>query len=199
MDAYIITLPGEDARLSATMHALQPYMPWLDLYVCVGQDGREASKQLIEGFGGDPRYPGRFGCMLSHALVWQTILHSHVGEENEYRLVLEDDANPHDVDKIVNAEAGHDLVLVNDRAHSLRKEHDHGLGTDGYLLTPIGAKRLLELLQRDGYGGHLDGRIAQYIKTNEIDAIRLGYAITEHENLVGPRQRFDMGVPDVEK
>ena len=192
MDCKVLTLRGDQKRLPATLAALEPYADWLKVSVFEGLDGREASPDFIRAFGGNPRRPGTFGCAMSHAAIWQSLGWGPLSIASSYTLVLEDDANPHDVDQVLTAADGYDLILCNDRGQSPQKAYKYGLGTDGYLISAGGARKLLALFQEDGYAGDIDRRISAYIIAHKIKTGRLGVAVTDHINLPGPRAVRDM-------
>jgi len=105
----------------------------------------------IRGFG--PWAGGEIGCGVSHIRIWQRI----VEQKTPWAIVLEDDArlcaplpaNMEDWDLPADA----DIVLLNDRSlpgptlHRGKKfsyaEVAGGAGTDGYLVSYAGAKKLL--------------------------------------------------------
>jgi GR25 family glycosyltransferase involved in LPS biosynthesis len=105
----------------------------------------------IRGFG--PWAGGEIGCGVSHIRIWQRI----VEQEIPWAIVLEDDARlcaplPTDIrDWDLPSDA--DIVLLNDRSlpgpalHLGRRfsyaEVAGGAGTDGYLVSYAGAKKLL--------------------------------------------------------
>lgn len=185
MYCYIITLPGSEDRLDATLAALRDY-DWLYPFAWAGVRGRVTDPMP---YGADPRYPGRLGCMLSHMAVWTDI--ERDGRPG-YRLVLEDDAHPHNLELIREAKSGYDMIFCNDRAFMPRhKQAIHGLGTDGYLVSLAGARRLRRLFYRDGFADHVDCRLREYIAKGEL-ATALAGPITRHDNAArGPRLAID--------
>ncbi len=123
-------------------------------------------------------FRGELGCFLGHARAWEA-----VAEQATPCLVLEDDAIPVGLERLVGlpVPADADLVFVNDRmatgdapsgdipcclpvteAVQMLNRTGRGVGTDGYLLTPEGARRLLAAVERDLFFGHVDWRLLRY-------------------------------------
>jgi GR25 family glycosyltransferase involved in LPS biosynthesis len=123
---------------------------------------------------------GTLGCFLSHAAVWE-----HVAAQRDAAvLVMEDDAIP-----LLDLPArlgglslpeGWDVVWVNDRmepaieaadgfsVHPLprvmRAMHpeNNACGTDGYLISQSGARKLLDWVALDGFADDVDWRMVAY-------------------------------------
>ncbi|NOJ64183.1 MULTISPECIES: glycosyltransferase family 25 protein [unclassified Arthrobacter] len=122
---------------------------------------------------------GALGCALGHISMWQTFLLSN----RSYGFFLEDDGLPYtwmNLSEVV-AEAGQfDVLYVNERMSSVkagivstsisplwetlatRPDSVHGWGADGYILSRLGAERLLEAASEDKVLSHIDGQIASY-------------------------------------
>lgn len=120
-------------------------------------------------------YCGEIGCFLGHARAWEA-----VAEQLARCLVLEDDAVPVGLERLVALAVPDDadLVFVNSRmavggvgplcclpiveAVRMLNRTDRGVGADGYLLTPQGARKLLAAVGRDLFFGHVDWRLLRY-------------------------------------
>lgn len=125
---------------------------------------------------------GALGCFLSHVKVWETI-----AKQSNWVLVLEDDATIVSTEYLRRSSLPEDaeIVFVNDRCeqpsavggddfvqfHStlslLRHKANPSTkisapGTDGYLLSPTGAIKLISAVSRDYYHGHVDWRLLRY-------------------------------------
>jgi GR25 family glycosyltransferase involved in LPS biosynthesis len=138
---------------------------------------------------------GAIGCFLSHVRAWEQISEM----TTPYALVVEDDADIAHLDEIRALELPRDaeFIFINDRMARgwdeqvfritsmydslLRKDIDrvrpgpidrNGFGTDGYLVTPQGARKLVEACRTDLYFGHVDGRLLRYV-TAPADLERL--------------------------
>jgi exopolysaccharide biosynthesis predicted pyruvyltransferase EpsI len=132
---------------------------------------------------------GALGCFLSHVRVWERIAQS----EAAFSLVLEDDVLCHDLDRLNNLLLPNDadLVFVNDRTQPDLPAKEGGgvnfvqfkdalpslfrrqraIGTDGYLLTPGGARKLLQRVAKDLYFSHIDLRMGAYaLRIGDLDA-----------------------------
>lgn len=133
---------------------------------------------------------GAVGCTLSHVRAWEQIARLEV----PFAVVVEDDAETSRLEALHRLTFPADMafVFINDRMSAqweetelrvtgiveslLRKDIDRvrvghvdrdGFGTDGYILTPAGAAKLLVAYQRDLYGGHVDGRLLRYVTAPE--------------------------------
>ncbi|HEX8387411.1 MAG TPA: glycosyltransferase family 25 protein [Sphingomonas sp.] len=121
---------------------------------------------------------GTIGCFLTHVVAWE-----HVASEPGPALIIEDDVRPVGLERLLTLDVPPrvDLVFVNGRmadpgektlalvpAHTaIRRKASlgpgkAGVGGDGYWLTPRGAKRLIATVRRDGFSGHVDGRLFRY-------------------------------------
>lgn len=125
---------------------------------------------------------GALGCFLSHVKVWEAI-----ASQSKWVLVLEDDAtlisttfvrkvSPPDDAEIVFVNhrsepppttGSGDLIQYHPTLSLLRHKANPATkisapGTDGYLLNPIGASKLIAAVSRDCYHGHVDWRLLRY-------------------------------------
>lgn len=131
--------------------------------------------------------PGAIGCALSHMKVLEDVARS----DFEICLVMEDDSAPFIhwsfLAAPIEQAANYDLVFVNQRMSFVnrgkipeiaellptwqvlgeRPFDSGGVGTDGYLVTPKGARKLLQFLALDGVQGHIDWQIAAYACSGE--------------------------------
>lgn len=125
---------------------------------------------------------GAVGCALSHMKVLEAAANS----ASVLSLVMEDDSVPFIHWSILGAPlelaTNWDLVFVNQRMSCAdqdelpeyselvpvwqmlgnRPSGFGGVGTDGYLVTPAGAHKLLDLIEKDGVAGHIDWQLAAY-------------------------------------
>lgn len=129
---------------------------------------------------------GTLGCFLSHLVAWERVTAS-----GRPALILEDDAwllaGVPPSTAALNLPAGFDLVFANERMSpeaavypqadmatvpvgtSVRTKTRgwSSAGTDGYFVSPKGAKKLLSLVQRDGMAGDVDWRLLSYALTEK--------------------------------
>jgi GR25 family glycosyltransferase involved in LPS biosynthesis len=130
---------------------------------------------------------GAIGCFLSHVRVWEAI----AATKCEYAVVLEDDVHISGLHLLpeIDFPDTADFVFINHRMclnrqtpiealpiwHALEQQ-DHtrsGAGTDGYIVTPSAARRLISACERDLFFGHVDGRLLRYV-SSESDLTKLG-------------------------
>lgn len=145
---------------------------------------------------------GTLGAFLAHVLTWETI-----AELGTPALVIEDDARPAALHRLFALElpADWDVLHVNHRMAdpaAVRGElavvpavtilpHKLALpapraapGGDGYLLTPVAAKKLLAAVLADGFDGHVDWRLLRYgCDAASVAAIGRGSWIERHRPL----------------
>jgi GR25 family glycosyltransferase involved in LPS biosynthesis len=136
---------------------------------------------------------GTVGCFLSHIAAWETV---SIAERPA--LILEDDACPtfrfsDDVSRIDLPE-GFDVCFVNKRMAlhtpltlegmsriptipirdvvATRSPQQRGVGCDGYILSPEGARKLLAFVEKDGVLGHVDFQVLGYaVEAADLDGI----------------------------
>lgn len=122
---------------------------------------------------------GALGCALGHLSMWERFLEG----PSEYALFLEDDGLPYtwrDLTSVAESAGGFDVLLVNERMSAVkagaistgvssvwdalgtRPDSVQGWGADGYLLSRVGAEKLLDATGLDRVLGHIDGQIAAY-------------------------------------
>jgi len=189
---YIVNLDRDKERL-ANLLALLKDEPILDIRRVAAVEGRQLPELVRRKISGHPAWADKYveiGCFLSHVKLWEMIAR----QTDEFSLVLEDDATPRGLRRLATMErpADADLVFVNDRMceggrgdpvttevfcvpflRGLEKLNRtrRGAGTDGYILTPAGAARLLEAVNTDLCFGNIDGRLLRYCADREeLDA-----------------------------
>ena len=134
------------------------------------------------------RNKGTLGCFLSHVLFWEKVAQL----EDLYAIILEDDAAigdlsalegldfPEDMellylqDKLSPGATMHEALRILPLIDGLRKLETLriGCGCYGYLLTPHGARKLVEACTKDLFFGHVDGRLLRYSATQQdLDAL----------------------------
>ncbi len=174
-----------------------------------------ALQQLCRGPATTKR--GTAGCFLAHVAAWEMTLRRGF----DRCLILEDDAKPIlDLPSrfdLLGIPADFDFCFVNYRMQSLREDdatleghgfscHDpiEALGTwpaqhnapggDGYFVSAKGARKLLQLVERDGFGGDVDWRLVGYSAAkgaaSRMPAGSTAAAVLQHfENMPEPRLR----------
>lgn len=103
---------------------------------------------------------GAVGCFLTHMKIWQQC----VNRRTPTTLIIEDDANPGDLDLFmrhfnyyshVRGYKQHDIVQINNRRDQLNSSHDFN-GTESYIITYDGAKKMLNnIKKRVGFNNNI--------------------------------------------
>ncbi len=150
---------------------------------------------------------GAVGCFLSHMNIWEQIVSSKKG----YGIVIEDDIAISCLEALETIEYPDDLDLlylnnrmsppgrgnsyrvisIQDILQFVETRHKKGSGTDGYLVTEQGARKLIKQISVDGYYGHIDGRLLRYsVPQSVLDAIssdsQLKRIIKDHHSKLRP-------------
>ncbi len=186
---YIITLPNSPARVAAIVEDLSRHDSFIEINKIEGVKGGllpDIVCRMLTRNEWSVNHKGVLGCFLSHARVWQMV----ATRSEPFSLVLEDDAilqNVESLDSLVCPEAW-DIAFCNARtAYPQSAGHDqsfrsvnpvpqyatgHGqaIGTDGYLVTPQGARKLLSYVERDSFFTHVDLRMMSYALTDGWDS-----------------------------
>lgn len=187
---FVINLARDIAR-RARIEAQLTVLPELEPIFVPAVDGAALPDQVCELLSDSTfwaTYKGAIGCFLSHTRVWELLAEQTV----PYAVVLEDDADITGLQALssFNLPDDFDIIFINERmspkvegkiivgmveALPIVDFANAGFGTDGYILTPSGAKKLLCACVKDLYFGHIDGRLARYATSSE-DLIKLGDA-----------------------
>jgi FkbM family methyltransferase len=151
---------------------------------------------------------GTLGVFLAHIAAWEAA----AALDGPYCVVLEDDVELIRLDRLAGftLPPGIDLAFCGDRmgprveqtaplqcldmAVGLLALHASGVlapGADGYLLTPPGARALLEAVRQDLCFGHVDWRMLRYAVTAElvdtvIPATKVAEVLRDHHHVERP-------------
>jgi GR25 family glycosyltransferase involved in LPS biosynthesis len=210
MKAVVINLDRDAVRMDLFRKRFAE-VPQLDISRTSGVFGRDlprlARRSLSSSdFWADFR--GEIGCFLSHVNVWESIFRADL-----IHLVLEDDAIPNGLSRLFELSLPNDadLVFVNSRmcpskgvgetlqllpiieSVRLLNRTGEGVGAEGYILTPVGAGKLLEAIESDGFFGNVDWRMLRYsLKPEDLkdDLVgsRCDEVIRNHHNHLLPPQ-----------
>ena len=182
MQCYIINLDRDTERMAKMRSALAhyPFMSDVRINALRGSDLPDVACDLLTSKLEMKNYKGTLGCGLSHAFAWEAIVRSGA----PCSLVLEDDIElkglenlrelclPADIDlvfcngRMVYQDAGTALLPVLP-ALDFMAQNRTAVGSDGYLLSSGGARKLLGFFARDGFYSHVDLRLAAYCLTLE--------------------------------
>jgi hypothetical protein len=236
---YVINLTCDVAR-RARIEAQLATLPELVPSFLTAVDGGALPEQVCAALSDKSwaKNKGTIGCFLSHVRAWELLAKLTI----PYAVVLEDDAEFIGVQTFssLNLPSDFDIVFINERmsrnvkgegfvgmAESLRTVEfaRDGFGTDGYILTPLAATKLLKACVENFYSGHVDGRLVRYATSpEELDKLgeapvaeiirrhhdqsRLpqlgllkGYVLTKpfvRQNVSGPSSRARADVRNVE-
>jgi GR25 family glycosyltransferase involved in LPS biosynthesis len=212
LSLYVIHLSSdlERARRLSEAHSSLPSEVVLSLVPAI--HGRTLTPETCLDLTGDPRWAkkrGTIACFLSHARAWSCV----AKDCEDYALVVEDDVDLDGVRMLglYDIPRDADLVFVNDRMAPTPKiwphlgatrpiqdvlehlEQTHHMGADGSLLSQRGARILCDACSRDGYYGHVDGRLLRYCTSMEdLEPFREGSWISDivmnHHNPSRPPQ-----------
>jgi hypothetical protein len=171
-------LPQDEANFRATQAQLEDR--YFEVFHLPAVLGRTLPGSVCVKLTRDPNSvnnKGAIGCMLSHLNVWEHVR----GMQAPFALVLEDDVlvkNPQRLET-GSLPPDFDLAFCNDRmvtgddespnylpiaTEMLPRVEANGksVGGDSYLLSPRGARKLVEYFNRDLYFGHVDVRMLAY-------------------------------------
>jgi GR25 family glycosyltransferase involved in LPS biosynthesis len=164
-----------------------------------GPDLPAAASVLLWSNPSSPPRRGTLGTFLSHVKAWEAVA---CGTET-YGVILEDDAMLLGFERLISFPLPEDaeLVFINDRmspgsrhapptgpimcfpiAEALRSlnKTGQGVGGDGYILTKVGARKLLETVAKDRFFGHVDWRLLRYsVKAEDLHGEFAGTRVSE--------------------
>jgi hypothetical protein len=117
---------------------------------------------------------GTLGCFISHAKAWELAAKT----DGVFSVIVEDDIEIENIDALNSLviPADLDIIFCNDRTcfpgeNGLRpldavvpfiESHGRSVGGDGYILSPHGAKKILQYVEIDGLFSHVDLRLMAY-------------------------------------
>ena len=196
---WMINLDRDAGRLARVTEWYRDVGVPFERYPAVlGSSVGHAERFLSLRFGRDTE-DGTLGCALSHIGLWTKI----AAGEDDYALVLEDDAKPiapfpRDMSEL-GCPRDFDVLYVNARmvprglspdanepralrladAMALRAPGQRGHGTDGYFISKKGAARMLRFAHQDRVLGHID-----------LQMIACGISEEQFASLVALNERF---------
>jgi hypothetical protein len=192
-------------------------MPWMRV---AGVQGRLLPGPAVRRLVGDAdtTMRGTLGCFLSHVSAWETMLARGL----THCLVIEDDVEPllplPAGLAALGLPAAFDVCFVNDRlqprwgaariagqnrfvavpfaeAFASFPPDDNAPGTDGYVLSAEGARKLLAWVEEDGFAHDVDWRLLAYcLSQDQCAALPPGHAfgvLDTLRRLVGRTDRLN--------
>jgi GR25 family glycosyltransferase involved in LPS biosynthesis len=180
MPTYIVTLPDNPARIEEIKVELLAYS-FIETIVIEGLRGgllADAACRTLTRNAWSVNFKGALGCFLAHARIWQLVTQ----RSERVSLVLEDDSILENLDVMNGMDLPEDcdVAFCNARTcyhvegqvgpifRSLAPvpqfviTHGQAIGTDGYLITPKGAEKLLSFIEKDSFFSHVDLRMMAY-------------------------------------
>ena len=184
-----INLDGDIERWSH-IERLLPSISGIDLHRLPATNGRQLSDNACHLLVGSEQWisrRGEIGCFLSHVRAWEIIAKSLV----PFCVVIEDDISLLGFERIemLKFPDKFDIIFINDRTSpggrdssiceipvclpisrsldALNRTKD-GVGSDGYLITPVAAQKLLDATEKDLYFGNIDWRLMRYCVSEEL-------------------------------
>jgi len=182
---YVVNLRGDAERWTSVRRMLEPW-PFLRVQRIEAVYGSALPDDVCVRLTHDPYSviaKGALGCALSHVRAWEIIS----GSEDPWALVIEDDATVHQADRLAVLDLPHgvDFSFCNHRTQPEAAESPpfagdiaahrpvaecltavesrrQAVGTDGYLISREGARKLVTLFKRHGYFSHVDLRMLAY-------------------------------------
>jgi GR25 family glycosyltransferase involved in LPS biosynthesis len=185
INVHVINLDRDTDRLGETMErfaGLPNFKPQRHAAFLGSTLPDSAVRALV---GSNTHLRGALGCFLAHVGAWEK-----VAEGDAMALIVEDDVDPTDLDRLLLVEMPDDadIVWCNHRMDPARTVEREGRklwqeipkavpvkvmlapkvlkkgppGGDGYLLSPAGARKILAAVDEDGFSGHVDWRMLRY-------------------------------------
>jgi GR25 family glycosyltransferase involved in LPS biosynthesis len=182
MQCFVINLTADSERMAHTNSVLErhSFIKAERIDAVRGSSLPDIAGEMLTGKPESKNHKGVLGCSLSHAAAWEKALRAGT----EWSLILEDDSDAESLEKLRDFQLSSDIDLVfcNGRmvyqqtgiallpilpAFAFITRNNTGVGTDGYLISHRGARKLLEFFARDGFYSHVDLRLAAYSLTLE--------------------------------
>jgi hypothetical protein len=177
----IINLNEDSARYERLLAQIAPF-PFLQPQRVEGIRGSllpDAATLALTRNKWSPSHKGTLGCFLSHVRAWEVVAAS----DWAFGLIVEDDVSVDGAPLLAGIRLPRDvdIVFCNDRscypdgspadgirfrpflpvlAHLIATRKP--VGGDGYLLTPSGARKLIDFVGGDSFFSHVDLRMAAY-------------------------------------
>jgi len=179
----IVNLDRDEERFVRTVTQLQryPILSPLRLSAFPGRILPDHVCHILTGNAWSHEHKGTLGCFISHVSAWETVARD---EAANFTLVVEDNAEFSNCELLANLvlPPNCDLAFCNsrtaypgqgrdphsvlfrsvDRVPAFVESHGHAVGTDGYILTPRGARKLIEFVTADRLFSHVDLRMLAY-------------------------------------
>jgi GR25 family glycosyltransferase involved in LPS biosynthesis len=179
---YVVNLAEDKDRLEKIREQLNP--SYFEVRGCAGFYGHMLPDGVCLSLTRDKNslnHKGALGVMMSHVLIWERVSCL----VDRFALILEDDVVLHNCERLVSLEIPEqfDFAFCGDQTSEMDPEYalterpkcapaftalptlvrkKVSTGGYGYLLSPSGAKKLLDLFLEHLYFGHVDVRMMAY-------------------------------------
>jgi GR25 family glycosyltransferase involved in LPS biosynthesis len=178
---YVVNLPQHEEQWTAVSEQLAQYdfLKPSRVTAIHGATLPDSACRILTRNKWSADHKGTLGCFLSHAKAWEIVARGNC----PHGLVVEDDVTLGDMRSLsgLRIPEQSEVIFCNDRlaypgADGLRPiapaipfamEQKRALGSDGYLLSKVGAVHLLEWVEQDSYFAHIDMRLIAYSLTLE--------------------------------
>jgi GR25 family glycosyltransferase involved in LPS biosynthesis len=209
---FVINLDEDKDRLDQAMEALSSEQGIIVQRIA-GVSGKSLPYAARHSLASDARWAnnrGEIGCFLSHVKAWEAAAEATAA----YSIILEDDALPNKLSRLraTQLPENFEFIFINDRMSPGSRSDDpslplecvsigeglqalskrsNGVGGDGYIVTPAGAKKLLDAVVQDLFYGHVDWRLLRYCVQpsdleGDLSGTELASIINTHHNPARP-------------
>jgi GR25 family glycosyltransferase involved in LPS biosynthesis len=187
LPVYVLNLDRDTDRLAAMSRqiARHDFLAGIRVPAFAGRQLPDHACHILTGNPWSHHYKGTLGCFISHMMAWQKI----AAHKQAFALVAEDSAVFSHIDLLrhIAIPADAELVFCNRRTaypddepaepetalYQMRfrpvdpvpafiETHGRAVGTEGYVLTPAGAAKLLRFVAADRLFSHVDLRLLAY-------------------------------------
>jgi GR25 family glycosyltransferase involved in LPS biosynthesis len=205
---YVINLEEDMERFNRIKEQLSAITDF-DVLRSAGVKGSSLPAIAADVLAHAPNYKqighGVLGVFLAHVAAWERVSNA----PTRYSLIIEDDAQFDRIDLLTEdvLPSDADVIFCNDRMRPALDvtEHSNGLvflsiehalkglaarksnsvGADGYVLSKVGASKLLGRVAQDWFFGHVDWRLLRYCVSradleNSIDGTEVANIIATH-------------------
>jgi GR25 family glycosyltransferase involved in LPS biosynthesis len=198
--AYVISMPERHERFIEINEKLHNQLvdPIYRVNAFRGSALPDVATRMLTKNKWSINYKGALGCFMSHLMTWELLSAS----DHDYGFIFEDNAEIGNLAHLneITFPADFDIIWCNERTCfpsdsvdeirpinsiiSFLTEVGRAPGTDGYILSKVGANKLIEWVAIDSLFTHVDLRLMAYSLTKE-EARPLKQAISKISQNIG--------------